>query len=97
MTPRARAAACAALLGAAMGVVSLHASGDRPSERAGARRPPFYFMMAYSGTTFGGAHGVENAYRALESPTLRIGVTVPVLYMRTTRGRAQDFSRQSLS
>jgi hypothetical protein len=92
MTPRARAAACAALLGAAMGVVSLHASGDRPSERAGARRPPFYFMMAYSGTTFGGAHGVENAYRALESPTLRIGVTVPVLYMRTTRGRAQDFA-----
>ena len=55
-------------------------------------RQPFRLMMAYSGTTFGGADGVEHAYRALQSPTLRVGVTVPVLYMRTTRGSAHDFA-----
>lgn len=47
--------------------------------------------MAYSGTVFGGAEGVERAYRDVESPTVRIGVTVPVQYMRTTRGRDADW------
>jgi hypothetical protein len=48
--------------------------------------------MAYSGTTFGGAAGVETAYRDVESATVRIGVTVPIQYMRTTRGRAGDWA-----
>jgi len=52
---------------------------------------PFHVLMAYSGTSFGGARGVESAYRDVASPTLRIGVTVPVPYMRTTRGRDFDW------
>ena len=57
---------------------------------AGADRP-FYFLLAYSGTSYGGARGVDSEYAAYQSATFRTGVTVPILYMRTTRGRAEDW------
>ena len=52
---------------------------------------PFYFLLAYSGTSYGGAKDVDTEYAAYQSPTFRTGVTVPILYMRTTRGRAHDW------
>jgi Bacterial Ig domain len=53
---------------------------------------PFWFLMATSGVAHGGAIGIETQYRKLESATMRIGVSVPILYMRTTRGKAGDFA-----
>ena len=52
---------------------------------------PFYFLLAYSGTGYGGAKDVDTEYAAYQSATFRTGVTVPILYMRTTRGRAEDW------
>ncbi len=53
---------------------------------------PFWFLMATSGISQGGAAGIETQYQALTSATQRVGVSVPVLYMRTTRGAAGDYA-----
>ncbi len=53
---------------------------------------PFWFLMATSGIAQGGATGIETQYLGLTSATQRVGVSVPVLYMRTTRGNAGDFT-----
>jgi hypothetical protein len=53
---------------------------------------PFWFLMATSGVARGGAAGIETQYRALESATMRVGMAVPILYMRTTKGLAGDFA-----
>ena len=68
-------------------------SGQRQARAADDVRDarPFYVLMAYAGTSLGGAEGVDRAYRDVESPAVRIGVTVPVLYMRTTHGRERDW------
>lgn len=52
---------------------------------------PFHFLMAYSGTRFGGAKDADVEYAAYQSSTLATGVTVPILYMRTTRGQDADW------
>ncbi len=53
---------------------------------------PFTFLMATSGVAHEGADGVLAQYRGLTSRTLRVGIAVPILYMRTTRGAAGDFA-----
>jgi hypothetical protein len=53
---------------------------------------PFHFLMATSGVAKGGAAEVDTLYRGYASATQRIGVAVPVLYLRTTRGRAADWT-----
>ena len=53
---------------------------------------PFWFLMATSGVAQGGAIGVETQYAGLTSATLRVGMSIPILYMRTTRGIAGDFA-----
>ena len=60
------------------------------AERSAIDRP-FYFLLAYSGTSYGGAKEADTEYAAYQSATFRTGVTVPILYMRTTRGRAGDW------
>ncbi|MEO8847566.1 MAG: hypothetical protein ABI440_02900 [Casimicrobiaceae bacterium] len=52
---------------------------------------PFWFLMATSGVSQGGAAGIETRYQGLTSTTQRVGVSVPILYMRTTTGQAGDF------
>lgn len=52
---------------------------------------PFWFLMATSGVSQGGAAGIETQYRGLTSATMRVGMSVPILYMRTTKGAAGDF------
>ena len=47
--------------------------------------------MAYSGTRFDGAKDADVEYAAYQSSTLKTGVTVPILYMRTTRGQDADW------
>lgn len=59
------------------------------SADAGSRA--FYVLPALSGVRFGGAAGLQSAYGDARSATIRFGATVPVLYMRTTRGAAHDW------
>ncbi len=53
---------------------------------------PFWFLMATSGVTQGGATGIGTQYVGLTSTTQRVGMSVPILYMRTTMGEAGDFN-----
>ncbi len=53
-----------------------------------ARGPAFHLLPALSGVALGGAHGLDTEYTPYLSPTTRIGMRVPILYMRTTRGPA---------
>ncbi|MEO8738437.1 MAG: hypothetical protein ABI537_01890 [Casimicrobiaceae bacterium] len=52
---------------------------------------PFHLLMATSGILKGGAVEIDTQYRAYESRTQRIGMAVPILYLRTTLGRAADW------
>ena len=59
--------------------------------RARAGETPFYVLPALSGVSLGGAAGLADAYAAYVSPPLRIGMRVPILYLRTTLGAARDW------
>src|SRR5688572_22366950 len=48
--------------------------------------------MATSGVAKGGAAEVDTLYQGYASTTQRIGIAVPILYLRTTRGRAGDWT-----
>ncbi|MEO8133660.1 MAG: hypothetical protein ABI831_06775 [Betaproteobacteria bacterium] len=63
----------------------LAARGRRPND-------VFHFVLATSGLEKGGGAGIDTDYRPYVSDTVRVGVRVPILYMRTTKGRAQDWS-----
>jgi hypothetical protein len=51
----------------------------------------FTFLMMTSGATMGGADETDTAYAPYLSRTQRVGVAVPLLYMRTTKGAAGDW------
>ena len=53
--------------------------------------PPFYLLPALSGIKLGGAHELENHYADYVSRTTRVGMRVPILYLRTTKGAAADY------
>jgi hypothetical protein len=52
----------------------------------------FHFLMATSGVASGGAGEVDTAYRGYGSTTQRVGIAVPILYLRTTHGRGRDWT-----
>jgi hypothetical protein len=52
---------------------------------------PFYVLPGVSGVALGGAQELDETYRKYLSPTFAVGMRVPVLYMRTTLGVAQDW------
>jgi len=56
--------------------------------------PPaqFHLLPALSGVKLGGAHGLATEYTPYLSSTMRTGMRVPILYMRTTRGAAHDYA-----
>jgi hypothetical protein len=58
------------------------------------RRPDdvFHFAFATSNLDKGGAAEIDSEYRPYESDTVRVGVRVPILYLRTTLGRARDWA-----
>ncbi|HEV2686139.1 MAG TPA: hypothetical protein VGW79_05835, partial [Actinomycetota bacterium] len=60
-------------------------------ERRCDRIPPFYLIPALSGIALGGAAGLEDTYAGHLSPTLSLGMRVPILYLRTTLGAAKDW------
>jgi hypothetical protein len=51
----------------------------------------FHVLFATSGLAAGGAADVDVLYQPYTSRTIRIGLRVPILYMRTTTGRAGDW------
>ena len=53
--------------------------------------PTFHLLPALSGIDVGGALGLDSWYSAYVSPTTRIGMRVPILYLRTTIGPAGDY------
>jgi hypothetical protein len=59
--------------------------------RPGLAREPFHFLMMTSGVAAGGAAELDTQYRDYISRTQQIGVAVPILYLRTTLGKAGDW------
>jgi hypothetical protein len=51
----------------------------------------FRFLMMTSGVAAGGAAEADSAYRAYLSRTTAVGIAVPILYLRTTKGIAGDW------
>ena len=51
----------------------------------------FYVMPGLSAVKLGGAREIDTAYNGYLSPTVRVGMRVPILYMRTTKGAANDW------
>ena len=51
----------------------------------------FYYLMMTSGVTLGGANEIKEQYIDFQSQTQRVGMSVPLLYMRTTKGRDGDW------
>lgn len=52
---------------------------------------PFYLLPAVSGVAAGGPYAMNTRYAAYVSSTLRVGMRVPILYLRTTLGVAGDY------
>ncbi len=51
----------------------------------------FNFLMMTSGASAGGAAEADTAYAPYLSRTQRVGIAVPLLYMRTTKGASGDW------
>jgi len=60
-------------------------------ERPALAANPFAFLMMTSGISLGGAIELETQYLGYLSRTQRVGMSVPILYLRTTRGAADDW------
>ena len=60
-------------------------------ERQGNCASPFYIIPATSAIGLGGAAELDGAYTAYLSPTFKVGVRVPILYLRTTLGAEKDW------
>lgn len=52
----------------------------------------FYLLMMTSGLPFGGGDEIDTTYRDYGSPTVKTGVSIPILYMRTTKGAQEDWA-----
>ncbi|HEV2218995.1 MAG TPA: hypothetical protein VGV08_00415 [Casimicrobiaceae bacterium] len=52
----------------------------------------FFLLPALSGIPAGSAEGLDARYLPYLSPTIRIGMRVPILYLRTTRGAGGDWA-----
>ncbi|MGE5738137.1 MAG: hypothetical protein ACM34F_04545 [Betaproteobacteria bacterium] len=52
---------------------------------------PFYLVPALSGVLQGAAFALDTRYAAYASSTTQVGMRVPILYLRTTTGRDDDY------
>jgi hypothetical protein len=52
---------------------------------------PFYFSMATSNVSRGGARGIRERFGTFESSAIKVAMTVPILYLRNTKGRDGDW------
>jgi hypothetical protein len=53
---------------------------------------PFHLLPALSGIRLGGALELDAEYTPYLSPTIRAGMRVPILYLRTTKGAGGDYA-----
>ena len=60
------------------------------SRRADAMTP-FFVLPGLSGISLGGAVELDKAYLPYLSPTVKTGMRVPILYLRTTLGKTRDW------
>lgn len=51
----------------------------------------FHILFATSAASAGGAAEIGKTYAPFVSSTIKVGMRVPILYLRTTRGRAEDW------
>ncbi|OGT03414.1 MAG: hypothetical protein A3F73_12625 [Gallionellales bacterium RIFCSPLOWO2_12_FULL_59_22] len=65
---------------------------DLLKTRGAKREDIFYFIMATSGIAHGGAKEIDTVFRPYESETVKVGMRIPVLYLRTTKGKAEDYA-----
>jgi len=56
------------------------------------RGVPFYLLPALSGIDIGDAAELDTIYAPYLSATTRVGFRVPILYLRTTTGAANDYA-----
>jgi hypothetical protein len=52
----------------------------------------YYFIMGTSNLAAGGAAEIDTIFRPYESDTVKVGIRVPILYLRTTKGKAEDYA-----
>ena len=52
----------------------------------------FFILMATSNIAQGGANEIKALYEPLVSSTVKVGIRVPILYLRTTKGRGKDWA-----
>ena len=64
---------------------------DLLDQRPALAKQSFRFLMMTSGVAAGGAAEVESAYQPYMSRTTGVGIAVPILYLRTTKGAADDW------
>ena len=53
---------------------------------------PFYFLMMTSGVGLGGANEIDTQYRDYVTRTQKVGMSIPILYLRTTKGTGGDWA-----
>jgi len=54
--------------------------------------PPFYLLPALAAISLGGARDLDRRYTPYLSSTVKGGMRVPILYLRTTFGPARDYA-----
>ena len=52
----------------------------------------FYFIIATSNLAHGGGKEIDTVFRPYESETVKVGMRIPILYLRTTKGKAGDYA-----
>lgn len=65
---------------------------DLLETRGVSRDDIFFFIMATSNLAHGGAKEIDTVFRPYESKTIKVGMRVPILYLRTTKGKAEDYA-----
>ena len=62
-----------------------------PEQTGGPAPEPFHLSIASSHIAKGGIDGIQEKFGRYQSDSMRLAITVPILYMRTTSGRAGDW------
>jgi hypothetical protein len=66
--------------------------GDLLKARGVKRDDIFYFIMATSNLAGGGGSDIDTVFRPYESETVKVGIRIPILYLRTTKGKVGDYA-----
>lgn len=80
-----------------LGSVDVLVTGRSPwrdllDQRPALRQRVFYLPIATSGIANGGAAEIKDSFQNYESETIKIAMRAPLLYMRTTKGRENDWA-----